>query len=84
MPLSWAAGNGYSIVVHPLLKKGNIDPDLEDSRSGRTPLSWAAGNGHEVIVKLLLEIDQVVVDSEDSLIMGSAERAGLDRVSSER
>jgi ankyrin repeat protein len=64
-PLSWAAGNGYDIVVNALLKKDNISPLLKDSRSGRTPLLWAAENGHEVVVKLLLETSRVEVDSKD-------------------
>jgi hypothetical protein len=30
-PLSWAAGNGYDIVVNVLLKKNNINLNLKDS-----------------------------------------------------
>jgi len=64
-PLSWAAGNGYDIVVNALLKRDDISPLLKDSRSGRTPLSWAAANGHEAVVKLLLETSKVEINSKD-------------------
>src|SRR5579871_2278330 len=52
-PLSWAAGNGYDMVVHQLLEIDGVEPDLQDSQYGQTPLSWAAGGGHEAVVKLL-------------------------------
>jgi hypothetical protein len=64
-PLSWAAGNGYDIVVNVLLEKDNIDPNLKDTQSGRAPLSWAAENGHDTIVKRLLETGKIEVDSKD-------------------
>ena len=63
-PLSWAAGNGYDTVVHLLLVKYGVDPDLKD-RYGRAPLSWAAEGGHEAVVKLLLETGRVEVDRKD-------------------
>lgn len=65
-PLSWAAGNGYKVIVDFLLTKVGVNSDLKDSQYGRTPLSWAAGNGHKAIVKQLLETDKVDVDAKDS------------------
>jgi ankyrin repeat protein len=64
-PLSWAAENGYNAIVHLLLAKDGVDPDLKDSQFGRTPLSWTAGGGHETVVKLLLETDKIEVNSKD-------------------
>jgi hypothetical protein len=64
-PLSWAAGNGYDIVVNVLLKKDNINPNLKDGQSGRAPLSWAAYSGHEAVVNLLLETGKAEVDLKD-------------------
>lgn len=43
-PLGLAARNGYTEVVHLLLAKDGIDPDLEDWY-GRTPLSHASETG---------------------------------------
>jgi len=64
-PLSWAAGNGYGVIVNLLLKKDDVDIDLKDSQYGRTPLWWAAQNGHDAVVKLLLETGNVDVDTKD-------------------
>lgn len=58
-PLSWAAKNGHDAVVHLLLAKDDVDPDMKDSQSNRTPLSWAAEKGHETIVQLILSKDDV-------------------------
>ena len=63
-PLLWAAENGYNIVVHLLLAKDGIDPDLKDRQSNRTPLSWAAAGGHEAVVQQLLATDKVDVDAK--------------------
>ncbi|RFU25922.1 hypothetical protein B7463_g10416, partial [Scytalidium lignicola] len=65
-PLSWAAGNGYDMVVGLLLVKDIIYPDLKDSQSGRTPLSWAAGGGHDAVVQLLISTNKVEFDSKDN------------------
>jgi ankyrin repeat protein len=65
-PLSWAAENGYDAVVHLLLTKNGVNPDLKDSQFGRTPLSWAAENGHDAVVHLLLAKNGVDPDLKDS------------------
>jgi len=53
-PLIWAARHGHEEVVRLLLQERRIQPDQEDTSSGRTALSWAAGNGHEGVVRLFL------------------------------
>ncbi|KAN0070010.1 hypothetical protein V8E54_011591 [Elaphomyces granulatus] len=77
--LSWAAGNGFDVIVKlliwgpgiswndivkPLFWKG-AEVDLAD-RYGRTALSYAARNGHVATVKLLLRAG-VWVDSADEI-----------------
>ena len=64
IPLSWAAGSGYNVVVNLLLVEDGTDPDLSDSW-GWTPLFWVACNGHEAIVKLLLGTVQVKADPKN-------------------
>ncbi len=64
--LSWAAEDGYDIVIKILLKEGNLNLNLEDSKSGVAPLTSAARNGHEAVVKLLLETGKVEVNSKDN------------------
>jgi hypothetical protein len=64
-PLSWAAGNGYDVIVSLLLAKDGVDPDLKDSQYSQTSLSWAAERGHEAVVKQLLKTGKVEVDSKD-------------------
>ncbi|KAN0070035.1 hypothetical protein V8E54_011616 [Elaphomyces granulatus] len=77
--LSWAAGNGFDVIVKlliwgpgiswndivkPLFWKG-AEVDLAD-RYGRTALSYAAWNGHVATVKLLLRAG-ARVDSADEI-----------------
>ncbi|OCL02131.1 ankyrin, partial [Glonium stellatum] len=65
--LSWAAGNGFHVVVRQLTKAVSIGPkylklpfrkgaevDLVD-RDRRTPLSYAVWNGNVDVVKLLIK-----------------------------
>ncbi|KAK5195022.1 hypothetical protein LTR96_010646 [Exophiala xenobiotica] len=68
-PLLWAARKGHkgcAEVVDILLKYG-ADPNMTDSKEGRSALSWAAGNGNEGIVELLLsqaDTDLLLEDRE--------------------
>ena len=54
-PLIWAAVRGHEEVVEMLLQRGDVDPDLKDTRRCRTPLQWAATKGHEGVVRVFLE-----------------------------
>ena len=53
-PLSWAARNGYEIIVQMLLTDIRTSIDSKDS-DDLTPLLWAVSNGNEMVVKMLLE-----------------------------
>ena len=53
-PLIWAARYGHEEVVKLLLEQTDTQPDIPDTRYGRTALSWAAGNGREGVVGLFL------------------------------
>src|SRR5277367_4201872 len=77
--LSWAAGNGFDVIVKLLIKgtrsslMGIIHLPFGEGakvdsvdRYGRTPLSYAAWNGHVDIVKLLLKAG-ARVDSTDEI-----------------
>jgi len=50
-----ALERGHEEIVKLLLQKDDIDPNIIDTRYGRTPLLLAAQRGYEGIVKLLLE-----------------------------
>jgi hypothetical protein len=76
--LSWAAGNGFDVVVGQLIKAVSIGPkylmlpfrkgaeaDLVD-RDGRTPLSYAIWNGNMAVVELLVKAG-ARVDSKDGI-----------------
>ncbi|KAF5697455.1 hypothetical protein FMUND_15405 [Fusarium mundagurra] len=52
-PLSWAAENGYGLVVQLLLEEGGR-VDLKDT-NGWTPLSWAVESGNVEVMRLLLD-----------------------------
>ena len=64
MSLSYAASNGFTVVVTQLLEDDTADVNLPD-QFGRTPLSWAAGNGHKAVVKELLNHGQADLTSTD-------------------
>ena len=53
-PIMWAARYGREEVVEFLLQQKHIQPDMSDTKYGRTALSWAAGGGHEGVVRLFL------------------------------
>jgi len=57
--LSYAAGDGYGMVVKLLLEQEEVNPDLIDN-IGRTPLSYAAGGRYEGVVKLLLQRERSI------------------------
>ena len=54
-PLLWAAKYGREEVVKLLLQQKHTQPDMRDTRNGRTALSWAAGSGHQGTVRLFLD-----------------------------
>ena len=49
-----------------LLEREDINPNLADSKYGKTPLMWAADNGHSGAVKLLLEREDVNPNQADT------------------
>ena len=61
-PLIWAVVRGHEEVVKLLLKRGDVNPDLEDSRWNQTPLKWATQLGHEGAVQVFLERECVNLD----------------------
>jgi len=61
-PLLWAAIRSHEGVVQMLLERGDVDPDLADSRWNQTPLMWAVELGHEGTVKVILERENVNPD----------------------
>ena len=62
-PLLWAAKEGNDRVVELLLRRTDIDLNMEDT-CGRTPLSWAASRGHAGVVKLLLGLKDIRPDRQ--------------------
>ena len=50
----WAASYGHEEVVKFLMQQEHTQPDIPDTRYGRTALSWAAGSGYEGVVRLFL------------------------------
>jgi len=58
-PLIWAAVRGHGEVVKMLLGRGDVNPNLGDSRWNQTPLLWAAQEGHEGVVKAFLQHEDV-------------------------
>jgi ankyrin repeat protein len=62
--LSWAAGEGYDVVVKLLLDRDDVEADSKDNH-GQTPLLWAAEQGQDVVVRRLVDRDDVIADSKD-------------------
>ncbi|KAK6518749.1 hypothetical protein TWF506_005888 [Arthrobotrys conoides] len=52
--LSWAVGNGQTVIGELLIKNG-AEVDLPDI-DGRTPLLWAAAGGHLTMMELLIRM----------------------------
>lgn len=44
------------------MEREDVNPDLADTKYGRTPLSWAAENGQEGVVRILLQREDVNPD----------------------
>jgi len=59
-PLIWAASNGFTELIEPLLKR-KVYADKPDTQ-WKTPLYYAANNGHTDIVKKLLATREVNVN----------------------
>ena len=53
-------------MVKILLDRKGANPDMADTKGGRTPLSWAAGSGYEGTVRMLLERKDVNPDRPDT------------------
>ena len=66
-PFMWAAVRGHEQVAQMLLKRGDVDPNLADSRWNQPPLMWAVEHGHEGTVKVILERENVNPDQASPL-----------------
>jgi len=55
IPLSFAAENGYEVILRLLLEREDTNPNTFDISSYQSPLAIAAEKGYEGMVKLLLE-----------------------------
>ena len=54
---------GHEGVVKMFLERGDVNPNLADTKDGHTPLSYAAMIGREGIVKMLLERNDIGLDT---------------------
>jgi len=69
-PISWAAGNGYEVIVKSLLGQQDAAPKAADN-GGRIPLLWVARNGYagsSLTITLLCLIAGAIAKSVDSYL----------------
>ncbi|KAH6721127.1 ankyrin repeat-containing domain protein, partial [Leptodontidium sp. MPI-SDFR-AT-0119] len=63
-PLWWAVHNGHEAIAKRIVKKDQVDVDLQTNYIEPT-VSDATAVGHEAVVKLLLGTSQVDIDAKD-------------------